>query len=235
MAKDNRKVSIENDWRNLLYTELKRTGGDPSFLFEILEGIIEQRAWETLQDDSGEPVGSLRRLIEAPLPVGCGQKVDKVLRLLQIEHRYEDDGTQWKERMKALRENINTELKIEQQEQETEIPALNEHGTNQHSEDVIKKSYNVQNNRGTSRTHRIAVLKRDAPDLAERVIRGELSAAAGMRELRKAQGKPEKPRGAVNFLNAESARDTLIKYMPTDVLHELIDLLNEWNDESTGD
>jgi hypothetical protein len=42
--------------------------------------------------------------------VGCGQKAEKVLRLLRIEHRYEDDGTQWKERMAQLREAVEREL-----------------------------------------------------------------------------------------------------------------------------
>lgn len=223
MAKNNRKVSIDNDWRNLLYTELKRTGGDPSFLFEILEGIIQQRAWETLLDDNGQPVGSLRRLIEAPLPVGCGQKAEKVLRLLHIEHRYEDAGTQWKERMETLRQQVEAELGRDIQAAATQgRPPKN----------VIHNLLNSKpSQRGTSREHRIKVLKRDAPDIAERVITGEIAAAAGMRELDKRNGKPGALRRSVNMLSAASTLEGLLKYMPEDVLLELIDLLNEWRNE----
>lgn|SRR5574341_21693 len=102
------------DARTLLYTELNRTGSDPSFLFELLENIVERRLWEVLLDDSGNPVGSLRRLIEEPLPTGCGQSINKILALLEIEHRYERNSD-WGIRMKCLRENIQRELKIRRQ------------------------------------------------------------------------------------------------------------------------
>ena len=85
---------------------------------------------------------------------------------------------------------------------------------------------------GTSRNYRIALLKRDAPDIAERVIDGDISAAGGMRELNKRLGLPEKKRTNVNLLDASSARDTLIKWMPSDVLHELTDLLNDWRENN---
>lgn len=109
-----RQVTIgQNDWRNLLLTELKRTGGDPSILFEILEGIVQQRAWEKLSDTEGNPVGTLRRLIEAPPPIGCGQRVDKVLKLLDVEHRYEGSDKDWHQRMTQLRQTIRAELQKE--------------------------------------------------------------------------------------------------------------------------
>lgn len=216
--------TVDNDWRNLLYTELKRTGGDPSFLFEILEGIMEQRAWETLLDEDGNPVGSLRRLIEAPLPVGCGQKAEKVLRLLRIEHRYEDAGTQWKDRMEHLRNAVERELG-----NDVEIGTRKD---NQYSSafDISKANIAESTGGGTSKSYRIAVLKRDAPDIAERVINNELSAAAGMRELGIRNGEPEELRRAVNMLDAKSTLNSLIKFMPDDVLNELIDLLIEWKD-----
>lgn len=45
------------------------------------------------------------------------------------------------------------------------------------------------NNRGNSRDHRISVLKRDAPEIAERVINREISAAEGMRQAGKSKPK----------------------------------------------
>lgn len=106
-APDRRVGGIENDMRNMLYTEMTRRGGDPSLLFEILETIVLQRSWESLDDETGKPVGSLRRLIEAPLPNGCGQSTEKILKLLQVEHRYETISPKWKARMGHLRSEIN--------------------------------------------------------------------------------------------------------------------------------
>lgn len=65
---------------------------------------------------------------------------------------------------------------------ESELPELYVHGENPKYqpkvEDVI---YNVTT-RGTSRTYKIQKLKRDAPEYAEKVIRGEISANRAMVE-----------------------------------------------------
>ena len=87
---------------------------------------------------------------------------------------------------------------------------------------------------GTSRKYIIAKLKRDEPELAEQVISREISSQQGRQRLYERQGKAPKPRketAKVSLHSASSARDTLTKYMPDDVLHELIDLLNEWFEE----
>ena len=98
------------DSRTLVYGELKQSGGDPSTLFEILEGVIERHDWEFLVDDEGKPVGSFRRFLEAPLPVGCGVKAEKILALLRVEHRYETDKD-YAQRMKNLRDHVADLLK----------------------------------------------------------------------------------------------------------------------------
>jgi hypothetical protein len=87
------EISFDNDVRNSLYVELRRTGGDPSILFDILYGIIERRDWENLRDKDGRPLRSLKELIERPLPDGCGQSLERVKALLQVEHRYERQST----------------------------------------------------------------------------------------------------------------------------------------------
>lgn len=171
MVANSRQVTgPENDWRNLLITELHRTGGDPSVLFEILEGIMEQRAWESLKDENGEPVGSLRRLIVEKPPVGCGMSIEKMLQLLKVEHRYEHENTEWRERMLALKTEVFREL-----DANTEIrekpgrPPIDE-------ENVIYN--NLPERRGTDRTYTVARLQRDNPELAQAVLDGELSANA---------------------------------------------------------
>jgi hypothetical protein len=74
---------------------------------------------------------------------------------------------------------------------ESDIPEANEHG--------IKSNESVHvHSKGNSRERSIAVLKRDAPEIAERVIKKEISAAEGMRQA----GKRE-PQVTVK-LNVES-------------------------------
>jgi len=214
----------DNDWRNMLITEMKRTGGDPSFLFEILEDVVKERAWEILLDTNGNPVGSLRRLIEAPPPVGCGQKAEKVLRLLEIEHRYERDKKTWHRRMETLRTSIRKELG------ESIPPLQSPSNTGRGKTSDISEVSKVG---GTSRSYRIALLKRDAPDIAEKVVNDEISAAEGMRQLHKRQGKIEERRRAVNLNDAESSYKTLINLMPVDVLEELTLLLIDRREENS--
>lgn len=185
MAKQTeRNVSFgEDNWRNSLYVELKRTGGDPSHLFEVLEGIINQRAWENLLDEQGNPVGSFRRLIEAPLPVGVGQSADKILKLLELEHRYEHNQPKWNERMRVLRDAVRKEL-------DAEIEPLNPNGTNRHTVDKSRDSITTPRNvEDRSSEYIIARLKRDNPELADKVISGKLTAnraaiEAGIRKER---------------------------------------------------
>lgn len=63
------------------------------------------------------------------------------------------------------------------QEYEDQLKALNKHGVRTYSTVDIST---VDNKGGTSKEYQIQRLKRDAPDIAEKVIKGELSAKQGM-------------------------------------------------------
>jgi len=63
------------------------------------------------------------------------------------------------------------------QEYEDQLKALNKHGVRTYSTVYIST---VDNKGGTSKEYQIQRLKRDAPDIAEKVIKGELSAKQGM-------------------------------------------------------
>ena len=63
------------------------------------------------------------------------------------------------------------------QEYEDQLKALNKNGVRTYSTFDISK---VDNKGGTSKEYQIQRLKRDAPDIAEKVIKGELSAKQGM-------------------------------------------------------
>lgn len=82
-------------------------------------------------------------------------------------------GLDWKKAI--LEQYLKPECDDLWRQIEDEIPAANNHGVKKHKDitcNVIKQ--------GNSRDYAIAVLKRDAPDIASQVIRGEISANQGM-------------------------------------------------------
>lgn len=123
-------------------------------------------------------------------------------------------GLGWTEQM------LNAYLLPEKEKLHSEIfsqlPALSTHGTNQHSkEEVI---YNVLN-RGDSRAYKLQRLKRDAPEYAEKVIRGELSANRAMVEAGLEKEKVTIPVDVNAFCNAIKR-----KFSPLEI-QQLKDLL----------
>lgn len=195
------------DPRWLVTSELKSTGGDPSLLFEIIENIIERRDWEKLPSggDSGDPVGSFRRLIEAKPPVGCNLPAEKLLKMLELEHRYEKQDSKWADRMKALRVNVKALL-------DGEMPVLAHAGRPSKDDNII-----ISKTQGTDPEYTLRRLKRDAPDLAEQVMRGEKSPNAAAIE---AGFRPE--RVAIRLDDMCSAARTLAGRLNGNQLDELI-------------
>lgn len=103
-----------------------------------------------------------------------------------------------------------------------EKSALNPNGTNRHTDtsspDNIRAS---QQSYGTDSDYILARLKRDAPDLATRVIAGELSAHAAAIEAGFA-----KPKVSVSLVDMRSAARTLCGKLDSDQVLELIDRLH---------
>lgn len=219
----NTKTTVRIDSRTLVYGELKQSGGDPSTLFEILEGIIARRDWENFVDDNGQPIGSFRRFLEAPLPAGCGVKAEKIIALLGVEHRYEQDRD-YAKRMARLRYDVEYLLA-------NDIQPLNPNGTNQYfGSDISDPKVNdklISKRGGTSREYRIAVLKRDAPDIAEQVINRKISAAEGIRRLEARQNQPPRLMLTLNFADHEEVLQMIIKHLDTESRRILIERLTE--------
>ncbi len=102
--------------------------------------------------------------------VGLALAVSKLVRL---SHRYEAGSPERAAKMAVMREKVRTLI-------EGDAPEANPNGGDRRSQefqfDISNWSRSGQG--GTSREYRISVLKRDAPELAERVVNGELSANA---------------------------------------------------------
>lgn len=206
-------LRVNTDSRMMVYTETNRKGGDPSLLFEILEGAIEREDWLYLTDDSGQALGSFIKYIEAPYPIGCGMKPDKLLALLNVEHKYEAD-TDVGERMSTLRDTVKLMLY-------GELPARQPHGANQHTSGV--RNTNSSNGHSQTAGDNLRRLKRDNPTLAQRVISGELTANAAAIEA-----GFRSPKVAVRLDDMRSAARTLASRLDVEQLAELITQLQAY-------
>jgi len=209
-AKQLERNDLDPRW--LVTSQLKAGGTDPTLLFEIIEDIIERRDWEWLPLGNGskEPVGSFRRLIEAPPPVGCDLPADKLLTLLRLEHRAERNTKAVRERMAALRDTVRQLL-------DAELPPIATQGRPKRDDKVGITNFNERENDSTYALQR---LKRDRPDIADKVVRGELSANAAAIE---AGFRPRKV--SINMEDAHSAARSLLRHMDAETLNELVHLL----------
>lgn len=116
-----------------------------------LKTVIERKEWEKCANKKGEAFKSFEEFVAYPLWWGLQSSIDE-LKAFCIKH---DD----------VRRLIDGA-----------VVAAAPHGTNQHSGGSNTTSLSSSGGRGSNYT--LKRLKRDRPDLAEKVIAGELSANA---------------------------------------------------------
>lgn len=123
----------------------------------MLEYITRDKTWEKRKQ-------SLRTLLETPPPHGAGVKASDVLRLIEFTHPHEVNNRAKHEAMEAMRKAVRSELH----------EAITGQGRPEKGNNVTFST----EQRGNSEEYTIRRLRRDRPDLADRVITGELSANA---------------------------------------------------------
>ena len=143
-------------------------GAQPATLLEGLARLAVDRAWEGQKARDGSKL-TLRRVLFDPLPAGAALVEHDLKTILKLHHPAEVGphvNSEMVARLAKMRELIGTEL----------TPALEIHGTNRGGNNITSSD-----RRGDDPTYVRRRLRRDRPDLAERVDRGELSAhAAGI-------------------------------------------------------
>lgn len=150
-----------DDCRIQLHSMTKDAGGDPSIILAELRNIVAARLWE----DEGM---TLREFLEAPLPKGCGVSVERMEQFLKIGHKKQATDPNVAEWMSELRAVFKDEM----------TAPTTPHGTNRFMKGRPDNIRSINNEYGTSDDYLTARLKRDDPELAEKVIRGEVSAHA---------------------------------------------------------
>ncbi|MCW7941629.1 hypothetical protein AAW14_06165 [Streptomyces hygroscopicus] len=187
---------------------LRRDGGSPGSALEGLAAIVEDETWRKVPSGPSrpEPFTSFRRFVEANPPFGLGYSIKQLRALLQLQHPGEG-ATEIRERMEAMRAEVARLIA------EDVIPAQNvgrpEATSNVHATNI---------NRSDSSEYVVARLKRDDPDLAERVVNGEITANAAARQ--KGWRKPR-----VVLTSPESIATALRRHLGPDDIAALIRLL----------
>jgi len=109
---NNTALSKEEQLKRFLYVEAHRPGGDPTQILELLEDIVNDRAWEKLDIGLGD-------FISKNYPAGAAVSLeDFETMVFDLSHRYESTNSDVRERMEAMRKTVKWELN----------PKLSKHG-----------------------------------------------------------------------------------------------------------
>lgn len=166
----NRALNHEEQLRLNLHADAHVDGVDPSRFLAQLAQAVRERAWERLTDADGHPL-DFRSFLAAPYPVGIGANVELVRRLLTLPQRRE-----------ALPEHAAAMATLREEVERLLLTPLPPHGKGAKRRGGVASSNPTpppaRARGGTGREYTIRRLRRDAPELAERVLRGELSANA---------------------------------------------------------
>ncbi len=174
----------EEEIRSRLRIQLERDGGNPSQLLELIMIATKHRVWESFDM-------SFEQFIETPFnDGGLGWSVQNLKTVLALKHRFEHEKTGHKDLVSDL---ANMRKQVMDLLEPLGAPG-NPSGRNQYSE-PLRNFDNYQNSSegndkrkqsvgggGTSEEYTKARLRRDNPDLYERVESGEMSANAAAKE-----------------------------------------------------
>jgi DNA-binding transcriptional MerR regulator len=193
---------------------LHRDGASPSGALELLAAIVEDRTWERVTDAHGRAfAGRFTEFVEAKSPFGLGYPVAQLKRLLELRHPHEEQGvTRVAEQMAEMRRQVRQLLG----------EAINQAPPQRHAGPGRGNKTDCDTNGFLPDRveHVVARLKRDAPELADRVVTGKISANAAAREM-----GWRHPRVVVSTPQRVAA--SLRKHMTPDQIAELVELLSE--------
>lgn len=195
---------------------LHRDGASPAGALELLAALVEDCTWERLTDAKGRSFkGRFRDFVETRAPFGLGYDPDQLPKVLALRHPHES-VPDVAYRMAAMREQVKTLLLAE-------IPAELPLGGDRRSEEFQMSGLHLKSGPTAERT--VARLKRDDPDLADKVVRGEITPNAAARE--KGWRKPR-----IILARQETVAQALIDYMPRGALQYIRDKLTDYLKEN---
>jgi len=207
---------------------LHRDGASPAGALELLAAIVEDRTWERVTDKAGRSFKGRFREFVNDRTAGLGYDPDQLPKVLALQHPHES-VPDVAYRMATMREQVRTLLA-------EEIFAISDHRgriiTERNTRDsatissitdcdsVTTPSGKKKAGTGRGSDYLTARLKRDDPDLAEKVVRGEITPNAAATE--KGWLKPR-----IALSTPERVAASLRKWMPRESLKRLAELLTQ--------
>jgi len=190
---------------------LRRDGGSPGSALEGLAAIVEDNTWAKVPcgPDDSRPFATFRHFVEAAPPFGLGYSTKQLGALLQLQHPGEGSAD-IHSRMEAMRSEVRQLLASAI---EPAAPSIHAGPGRGHETDGATKGFGAN-----TAEYVVGRLKRDDPTLAERVVRGEVTANAAAR-----QAGIRKPR--ILLTSPASVAAALRRHMSADDLARLISLL----------
>lgn len=157
---------------------LHRDGASPAGALELLAAITEDRTWERVADVKGRSFkGRFRAFVEARAPFGLGYDPDQLPKVLALRHPHES-VPDVAYRMATMRDQVRMLLLTEIA---PAIPALHAGPGRGHKTERTTLGF-TDGARSETAERTVRRLKRDDPDLAEKVVTGQVSAYAAARE-----------------------------------------------------
>lgn len=191
---------------------LHRDGASPAGALELLSALVEDRTWERLADARGRSFkGRFRDFVETRSPFGLGYETDQLRKLLALRHPHESHVPAVAKRMTVMREEIGRLL-------HEEIPPAAPHGQDRRSQEFQESGTHLNTQAKRDAAAVLARLKRDDPELAEKVISGKITSNAAARE--KGWRRPR-----IILSTPERTAESIRKYMPREARQRLAELL----------
>jgi hypothetical protein len=205
-SSDSSRIPHEIQVRDGMVRNLDANGATPSRFLEFLDIATTENLWRKLPDRSGVLFSSFLEFIEAPHPYGLGLagKAD-LLKVISRQHKEEREPyykTEVAERMAEMRQRVG-ELLGE------EVPEERGHGGDRRSGEFQPGGTRLKKNDHNTADEFLARLKRDDPELAEKVIHGKVTpnAAALQMGWRKQRILVTKPQLMVKHLREHMSRE----------------------------
>lgn len=177
------------DWRKLR-NELETSGGDPYGVIVRLDAVLEHRIWEQLADKKGNAFSSFSQFVRDP-DKGLGMATDELLKLVDVQGETErralvSKDTEHAELFTRVREQVRCAV-------QGDLPATRDKAGRPPEDERIRGNRELIHH--SNADGMLSRLKRDRPELAQRVIEGEISATraaqiAGFRTPVVRLGKP---------------------------------------------
>jgi len=185
-------------FREQMRSSAQGDGASPRTFAYLLQKAEQNRVWERLTGPHSEPFGSFRAFLEAPAAAG-GLEMDEE----RLYHAASLAGV-----LDLAQRLYRGDIK---ESRTAGRPPINERGTF------------ISVGRPDSAEKVVARLKRDDPELAERVVSGEVTPNAAARE--KGWRKPR-----IILSSPERIAASLRRYMPREAILRLAELLTKEED-----